>query len=495
MSNDSENRTPQESSSAVPKSNDDLSVPVQKPVNENVSPLPPLGENKSVQGAKQGYKPYQRRARRFVRRKFRGEDLVGTDLNISELQSMAAPDLFNLAREYGIEDFNPGDTQALVFDILKKNAEKYGHMVAEGVVEITSEGYGFLRYPKYHYLPCPEDVYISPSQIKRFGLRTGDQITGHIRPPKDNERYFALLKVEAVDGNDPEKSRLRVPFEKLTAEFPKERLILEHDPEELSSRVIDLLCPLGRGQRSLIVAPPRTGKTVLLQKISAAVSANYPELMQIILLIDERPEEVTDMERNLDAEIIASTFDEKPARHIQVAELAMERAKRMVENKRHVLVMLDSITRLSRAYNNMMPNSGRIMSGGVDAKALMRPRKFFSNARNVQEEGSLTIIATALIDTGSRMDDLIFEEFKGTGNMELYLTRDLSDMRIFPAIDVAKSGTRREENLYHPDELSCVNLMRKAMSTLPPVEAYSNMTQKLKQTVSNAEFLMKMQFV
>ncbi|MDZ4743647.1 MAG: transcription termination factor Rho [Verrucomicrobiota bacterium] len=440
-------------------------------------------------------RPYFKKGRRFVRRKFRGEDLVGTDLNISDLQSMAAPDLFNLARDYGVEDFNPNDTQALVFQILKKNAEKYGHMVAEGIVEITQEGYGFLRYPKYHYLPCPEDVYISPSQIKRFGLRTGDQITGHIRPPKDNERFFALLKIEAVDGNNPDGNRLRMPFEQLTAEFPKERLILEHDPHEISSRVIDLLCPIGRGQRSLIVAPPRTGKTVLMQKISTAVTANYPELVQIILLIDERPEEVTDMERNLQAEIIASTFDENPARHIQVAELAMERAKRMVENKKHVLIMLDSITRLSRAYNNMMPSNGRVLSGGVDAKALMRPRKFFSSARNVEEGGSLTIIATALVDTGSKADELIFEEFKGTGNMELYLSRDLSDMRIYPAVDVARSGTRREEILLHPDELRCVNLMRKAMGTLPAVEAYTNMLGKLSATQSNAEFLMKMQFV
>lgn len=438
---------------------------------------------------------YRRRGKkyhRFTRR--RGEDLAGTELNIDNLQMLATNDLQALAQEHGI-DFLNLDHHALVFEILKRNAEKHGHMYVEGIVEIMPEGYGFLRYPQYNYLPCPEDVYISTSQLRRFGLMTGDFITGQTRPPKDKERYFALLKIEAIDREPPEKMQNRVHFDQLTAEFPRERLILEHDPQELSSRVIDLLCPLGKGQRALIVAPPRTGKTVLLRKMAQAIEHNYPDICLLMLLIDERPEEVTDMERTIKGEVIASTFDEKPARHIQVAELAMERAKRLVEHKKDVVIMLDSITRLARAYNAMQPNNGRIMSGGVDAKALQKPRKFFSSARNVVEGGSLTIIGTALVDTGSRMDEVIFEEFKGTGNMEMYLSRDLMDMRVFPTINVTASGTRREELLYHPEEHTRVNALRKAMNALPAVEAVQNMVTNLGKTQSNAEFLMKMNFV
>ncbi|MDX2226700.1 MAG: transcription termination factor Rho [Verrucomicrobiae bacterium] len=455
----------------------------------------PASDSSHKGGPSQGGQYFRRKGRKFGRRRFRGEDLAGTQLNITDLQAMALPDLTQLAHDYGLTDYDPNNTKSLIFEILKKNAEKHGHMIADGVVEITSEGFGFLRYPQYNYLPCPEDVYISPSQIKRFGLMTGDSITGQIRPPKDRERFFALLKVEAIMKEPPETLGKRIPFEKLTAEHPRERLILEHHPAELTSRVVDLLCPIGRGQRSLIVAPPRTGKTFMMQNIARAIEKNYPEIILMVLLIDERPEEVTDMERTIKGEVIASTFDEKPERHIQVAEIAMERAKRFVESRKHVVIMLDSLTRLSRAYNNNMPNNGRILSGGIDAKALQRPRKFFSSARNVVEGGSLTIIATALIETHSRMDEVIFEEFKGTGNMEIYLSRDLSDMRIFPAVNVPSSGTRKEEILYHPDELRMVNLLRKAMLQLPPVEAYANMLQNLAATDTNAEFLMGMKYI
>ncbi|MDZ4815556.1 MAG: transcription termination factor Rho [Verrucomicrobiota bacterium] len=441
------------------------------------------------------FKSGHRRGKKYFRRRRRGEDLAGTNLDVASLQALTQPELQEMARQYGIDESSPIPANELAFEIIKRNAEKHGHMFAEGIVEIMPEGFGFLRYPQHNYLPCPEDVYISPSQIRRFALQTGDSISGQVRPPKDKERYFALLKIEAIGKEDPEKVKTRAPFDQLTAEFPTERIILEHDPAEMCSRVIDLLCPLGKGQRCLIVAPPRTGKTVLMQKMAHAISLNNPEMHIMMLLIDERPEEVTDMERTIDGEVIASTFDEKPERHIQVAELAMERAKRLVEGKKDVLIMLDSITRLARAYNAVQPNHGRTMSGGVDAKALEKPRKFFSCARNVSEGGSLTIVATALVETGSRMDDVIFEEFKGTGNMELYLSRDLMDKRIFPAINITGSGTRREEILYHPDELKRVTALRKVLNALPAVEAVESMVEKLGETQSNAEFLLKMNWV
>jgi len=361
------------------------------------------------------------------------------------------------------------------------------------VLEILPDGFGFLRSPYYNYLPCPEDIYVSPSQIRRFALRTGDLVEGEIRAPKDKERFFALLKVDRINSDEPDKSRNKVPFENLTPLFPNRRLVLETNKEEISMRVMDLLTPIGMGQRGLIVAPPRTGKTVLLQQVANSISANNPQVKLIVLLIDERPEEVTDMERNTKAEVLSSTFDEPPERHVQVAEIVIEMAKRMVECGRDVVILLDSITRLARAYNTLQPHSGKILSGGVDANALHKPKRFFGAARNIEGGGSLTIIATALVDTGSRMDEVIFEEFKGTGNMELGLDRHLVDKRIFPAINIEKSGTRKEELLLHPDELSKIWILRKALNGVPPVEAMELLVNRLKKTGSNAEFLMGLQ--
>ena len=417
----------------------------------------------------------------------------GQTINIARLQAMSMAELSQLAREWNIENFGTLKKHEVIFEILKKNAERNGILFAEGVLEILPEGYGFLRSQSFNYLPCPEDVYVSPSQIRRFNLQTGDLVAGQIRPPKEKEKYFALLKIEAVDKEDPEKAKDKTHFENLTPLFPNQRLILETTPEELSTRVLDLVCPIGKGTRGLIVAPPRTGKTVLMQKLANAVLKNNPEVYLIILLIDERPEEVTDMERSCKgAEVISSTFDEPPERHVQVAEMVIEKAKRMVEHKKDVMILLDSITRLARAYNTVQPHSGKILSGGVDANALHKPKRFFGAARNIEEGGSLTIMATALIDTGSRMDEVIFEEFKGTGNMEVHLDRALVDRRIFPSINIERSGTRKEELLYHPDEYQKIVVLRRALTGVPPVEAMELLLGKLKTTPNNIMFLLSM---
>jgi transcription termination factor Rho len=412
-------------------------------------------------------------------------------LNISQLQAMSMPDLNTIAKDFGIENFGTLKKHELVFQILQKSAERSGIMFSEGVLEILPDGFGFLRSQSFNYLPCPEDIYVSPSQIRRFNLQTGNLVAGQIRPPKEKERFFALLKIEVVDKEDPDKAKDKTHFDNLTPLFPNKRFILETNPEELSTRVLDLVCPIGKGTRGLIVAPPRTGKTVLMQKLANAILKNNPEAYCFILLIDERPEEVTDMERSCKpAEVISSTFDEPPERHIQVAEMVIEKAKRMVEHKRDVVILLDSITRLARAYNTVQPHSGKILSGGVDANALHKPKRFFGAARNIEEGGSLTIIATALIDTGSRMDEVIFEEFKGTGNMEVNLDRHLVERRIFPSINIEMSGTRKEELLYHPDEYNRIVLLRRALTGVPPVEAMDLLLGKLKKTKSNIEFLL-----
>jgi transcription termination factor Rho len=417
----------------------------------------------------------------------------GKNLKLYELQTQSVPDLLKMADSYGLTDLGALRKHELIFEILKANARYNGNMHGRGILEILPDGFGFLRSPYYNYLPCPEDIYVSPSQIRRFALRTGDLVEGEIRPPKDKERFFALLKVDAINNGNPDGSRSKIPFENLTPLFPDRRLVLETAPEEINMRVMDLLTPIGMGQRGLIVAPPRTGKTVLLQKIANSISANNPKVKLIVLLIDERPEEVTDMERNTKAEVLSSTFDEPPERHVQVAEIVIEMAKRMVECGRDVVILLDSITRLARAYNTLQPHSGKILSGGVDANALHKPKRFFGAARNIEGGGSLTIIATALVDTGSRMDEVIFEEFKGTGNMELSLDRHLVDKRIFPAINIEKSGTRKEELLLHPDELNRIWILRKALNGVPPVEAMELLVNRLKKTRSNAEFLMALQ--
>jgi transcription termination factor Rho len=422
-----------------------------------------------------------------------GRDATAPLIKISKLQSMSMPELTRMAKEMGIENFGTMKKQELIYHILQENSKRAGTLYAEGVLEILPEGYGFLRSQSFSYLACPEDVYVSPSQIRRFDLQTGDLITGQIRPPKEKEKYFALLKVESVGGEDPDKAKDKTHFDNLTPLFPNKRFILETVPDELSTRVLDLICPIGKGTRGLIVAPPRTGKTVLMQKLANAILKNNPETYLIILLIDERPEEVTDMERScIGAEVISSTFDEPPERHVQVAEMVIEKARRMVEHKKDVMILLDSITRLARAYNTVQPHSGKILSGGVDANALHKPKRFFGAARNIEEGGSLTIMATALIDTGSRMDEVIFEEFKGTGNMEVHLDRALVDRRIFPSINIERSGTRKEELLYHPDELPRITMLRRALTGVPPVEAMELLLNKLKKTRSNIEFLLSL---
>jgi transcription termination factor Rho len=411
-------------------------------------------------------------------------------INISQLQAMSMAELNQMAKEMGIENFGTMKKHEVIFQILQKNAERSGILFAEGVLEILPEGFGFLRSQSFNYLPCPEDIYVSPSQIRRFDLQTGDVVSGQIRPPKEKERFFALLKVEAVGHEDPDKAKDKTHFDNLTPLFPNKRFILETAQDELSTRVLDLVCPIGKGTRGLIVAPPRTGKTVLLQKVANAIIKNNPESYLFILLIDERPEEVTDMERSCKpAEVISSTFDEPPERHVQVAEMVIEKARRMVEHKKDVVILLDSITRLARAYNTVVPPSGKVLSGGVDSNALQRPKRFFGSARNVEEGGSLTIIATALIDTGSRMDDVIFEEFKGTGNMEVHLDRKLSDKRVFPAIDINKSGTRKEELLLERNELNRIWVLRKVFSPLSTVESMELLVEKLEKTRTNSEFL------
>jgi len=418
---------------------------------------------------------------------------VGKRLHLPDLQKLTVPELNAMADSYGLIDLGALRKHELIFEVMKANGRLNGIMTGRGVVEILPDGFGFLRSPLYNYLPCPEDTYVSPSQIRRFGLRTGDMIDGEIRPPKEKERFFALLKVDRINDGDPEKSRNKIPFENLTPLFPHRRLVLETKADEISMRVMDILTPIGMGQRGLIVAPPRTGKTVLMQKIANSISANNPNVKLVVLLIDERPEEVTDMQRSTKAEVLSSTFDEPPERHVQVAEIVIEMAKRMVECGKDVVILLDSITRLARAYNTLQPHSGKILSGGVDANALHKPKRFFGAARNIEGGGSLTIIATALVDTGSRMDEVIFEEFKGTGNMELGLDRHLVNKRIFPAINIEQSGTRKEELLLHPDELQRIWVLRKALNGVPPVDAMELLINRLKKAKCNAEFLMTLQ--
>ncbi len=413
-------------------------------------------------------------------------------MNLAQLKTMKVTDLLSLAKELNIETSPGMNKQELIFTLLQTQAERNEAIYGEGVLEILPDGFGFLRSPYNNYLPGPDDIYVSPSQIKKFGLRTGDTVSGEIRPPKEGEKYFALLKVESINGEPPEKAKEVISFDNLTPLFPNEKIRLEYDPQNYSTRIMDLLTPIGKGQRGLIVAPPRTGKTMLLKDIAHAIEANHPEVYLIILLIDERPEEVTDWRRTVSAEVISSTFDEPAHRHIQVAEMVIEKAKRMVERKKDVVILLDSITRLARAYNTVVPASGKILSGGIDAHALHRPKRFFGAARNIEEGGSLTIIATALIETGSRMDEVIFEEFKGTGNMEIHLDRRLSDKRVFPAIDINKSGTRREELLTDPQYLPRIWLLRKLLSPLNPVDAMEFLLDKIKATETNEEFLNSM---
>jgi transcription termination factor Rho len=414
------------------------------------------------------------------------------EFHVDKLQKMTINELHELAKKEGIQEFTGLKKGDLIFKILKERVNKDGMMYGEGVLEILPDGFGFLRSPRYSYYPCPDDIYVSPSQIRRFGMRTGTVISGQIRPPKENERYFALLRVDAINYEEPEKLADKVNFDDLTPLYPEERLVMETEAEGLEMRIMDLITPIGKGQRGLIVARPRTGKTILLQKIANSISKNNPESDLIVLLIDERPEEVTDMERSVKGEVISSTFDEPASRHVQVAEMVIEKAKRMVEYGRDVVILLDSITRLARAYNNEVPHSGRILTGGVDASALQKPKRFFGAARNIEEGGSLTILATALIETGSRMDEVIFEEFKGTGNMELHLDRRLADKRVFPAIDITLSGTRKEELLLDPEEQRRIWVLRKVLHDMNPVEAMELLKSKLKQMRTNAEFLMSM---
>ncbi len=423
----------------------------------------------------------------------RYEQAKRSELHIAELQKMTVAQLHDLARTEGLSDYAGLKKQDLIFHILRNRVQANGLMFGEGVLEVLPDGFGFLRSPDYSYMPSPDDIYVSPSQIRRFGLRTGHIVAGQIRPPKNDERYFAMLKVEAINYDNPELLPEKVNFEDLTPLFPDERLLLETTPTELDMRVVDLITPIGKGQRGLIVSPPRAGKTVLLQKMANAVLANKPECVVIILLIDERPEEVTDMERGVPgAEVISSTFDEPTSRHVQVADMVIEKARRLVEYGKDVVIFLDSITRLARAHNAEVPHSGKILSGGVDANALQKPKRFFGAARNIEEGGSLTILATALIDTGSRMDEVIFEEFKGTGNMELHLDRRLMDKRVFPAIDISASGTRREELLLDPEELKFVWTLRKVLTEMNVVEAIELLRKRLEKIQTNAEFLLSM---
>jgi len=412
-------------------------------------------------------------------------------LDIRMLKEMKLPDLSKLAKDLGIENATGMRKQDLIFAVLQAQTEKSGLIFSEGVLECLPDGFGFLRAPEYNYLPGPDDIYVSPSQIRRFDLHTGDTVSGQVRPPKEGERYFALIKVEAVNFEHPDVAREKILFDNLTPLYPEQRIKLEV-PQNMSSRVLDLIAPVGKGQRGLIVAAPRTGKTMILQAIANSVTVNHPEVTLIVLLIDERPEEVTDMQRSVKGEVISSTFDEPASRHVQVAEMVIEKAKRLVEHKRDVVILLDSITRLARAYNTVVPPSGKVLSGGVDSNALQRPKRFFGSARNVEEGGSLTIIATALIDTGSRMDDVIFEEFKGTGNMEVHLDRKLSDKRVFPAIDINKSGTRKEELLLERNELNRIWVLRKVFSPLSTVESMELLVEKLDKTRTNSEFLNSM---
>jgi len=416
------------------------------------------------------------------------------DLSIHDLQKMEIDELHELAEEEGVKNHEQLEKHKLIFEILQKHSTKQGLMYGEGTLEILPDGFGFLRSPEYSYLACPDDIYVSPSQIRRFGLKVGHVVQGTIRPPKESERYFALLRVDTINGHRPEKLNECKVFEDLTPLHPKDRIVLETTPDEIEMRIVDLVTPLGRGQRGLIVAPPRTGKTVLLQKMAKAIITNYPQMKVLVLLIDERPEEVTDFRNNTpdDVEVVASTFDEQGARHVQVCEMVIEKSRRMVEYGEHVVILMDSITRMARAYNQEMPHSGKILTGGLDSNALQRPKKFFGSARAIENGGSLTILATALVDTGSKMDDIIFEEFKGTGNSELHLDRRLVEKRTYPAIDVAASGTRREELLMDPKELQLVYRLRKVLADMNVVEAMELLKSRLQKVKTNAEFLLTM---
>jgi len=412
-------------------------------------------------------------------------------MNIKDLKKLKINELYKIAKELNVEGASGMRKQELIFAILQAQTEKNGLIFGEGVLEILPDGFGFLRAPDYNYLPGPDDIYISPSQIRRFNLRTGDTVSGQIRPPKDTERYFAMLKVELVNYEDPEVARDKILFDNLTPLYPQEKILLEgaNDSKNYSARVMNLLTPIGKGQRGLIVAAPRTGKTMLLQTIAHSITSNHKEITLIVLLIDERPEEVTDMERSVDAEVISSTFDEPASRHVQVAEMVIEKAKRLVEHQKDVVILLDSITRLARAYNTVVPPSGKVLSGGIDANALQRPKRFFGAARNIEEGGSLTIIGTALVDTGSRMDEVIFEEFKGTGNMEINLDRRLVDRRVFPSIDIQRSGTRKEELLLDRSDLNRIWLLRKVLQPMNTVESMEFLLEKMQATKNNREFL------
>ena len=424
--------------------------------------------------------------------RLKAKEVVATDknsLNLKDLKELEIKKLIKMGHDQNIENLSGLRKQAVIFKILKVHAEKEGIIFGEGVLEVLPEGFGFLRATDCNYLPGPDDIYVSPSQIRKFDLLTGDTVAGRIRPPIGDEKYFALVKVESVNFEAPELVPHRILFDNLTPFYPRERIHLETSPENSSSRVMDLLTPIGKGQRGLIVAPPRTGKTMLLQSIANSITTNHPEVILIVLLIDERPEEVTDMERSVNGEVISSTFDEAPNRHVQVANIVLEKTKRLVEYKKDVVVLLDSITRLARAHNAVVPSSGKVLSGGVDSNALEKPKRFFGSARNIEEGGSLTIIATALIDTGSRMDEVIFEEFKGTGNMEIILDRKLVDKRVFPAIDINRSGTRKEELLLNPDELNKIWVLRKALSTFPVVEGMEFLLDKMHKAKTNADFL------
>lgn len=414
------------------------------------------------------------------------------ELDISTLKKMGITKLQKTVKEMGLNSVSSLTKEELIYRVMQAQAERNGLLFGEGILEILPDGFGFLRSPTHNYLPGPDDIYVSPSQIKKFGLRTGDLVSGQIRPPKENEKYFALLKVEMVNNEDPDKLQERVPFEELTPIHPNQRFILEIAPEENTGRLIDIVCPIGKGQRGLIVSPPRAGKTVILQKIANSIAINNPEVTLIVLLVGERPEEVTEMKRSVKGEVISATFDEPPERHVQAAEIALEKAKRLIEHKRDVVILLDSITRLARAHNVLVPHSGKIMTGGLESNALDKPKRFFGSARNVEEGGSLTILGTALIDTGSKMDDVIFEEFKGTGNMEINLERKLQERRIFPAIDINRSGTRREELLVNADELQLMWLLRKVLAPLNPVEAMELMLARLRSSKSNIELLLNL---
>ena len=423
-----------------------------------------------------------------------GMPLNGDALDLAELKDKSISELTKIAKEMEVEGASGMRKQELIFKVLAAQTEKSGLIFSQGVLETLPDGFGFLRAPEYNYLPGPDDIYVSPSQIRKFDLRTGDTISGQIRPPKEGERYFALIKVEAINFEAPEHSREKIFFDNLTPLYPDDQLRMEtEDPENISARVIDLVTPIGKGQRALIVAPPRTGKTMLLQTMANSITLNHPDVSLIVLLIDERPEEVTDMQRSVNGEVISSTFDEPPTRHVQVADMVIEKAKRLVEHKKDVVILLDSITRLARAHNAVVPPSGKILSGGIDSNALQRPKRFFGAARNIEEGGSLTIIATALIDTGSRMDDVIFEEFKGTGNSEIHLDRKLSDKRLFPSIDIQRSGTRKEELLISKDDLARVWVMRRVLNPLSSVEQMEVVLERLSKAPTNAEFLASMQ--